>query len=408
MSRLKSKFRINKKSQDLMALGLNRARYFVVWVLVGGAAWLYGERMLYVSLAVLTALPILSYIIATIGIMSLKLSQHLPETVIKEEYEDLIVNIINPIKLPFGSVRFVFYGDDFAVVMQDSLIANVGSFKPVTQAIPFQINYRGEYELGIKSVQIMDLTGLFKLTRHINFSENVVALPKIVDMTNFPITSNLLTQAQSRYDIRDEDYATISDIRPYLPTDSIKRVHWKLTAKRNEWLVKNFQSNALHQVSIIVDSKRIDTNYKEQIIMEDRVIEMSLGLADFCLKRGMPVEYCPGEGHKVMGHNSGDFETIYQTAGRLRFEEDPTLSPYSILSQALNDTTGYINAIVMTSRLDANLYERIMNALNNGHYVAVVYFAPRLPDNETEKIYKLLEEGIVTCYKVLEDEDLFV
>jgi len=390
-----------------MSLGLNRARYFVVWVLVGGGAWLYGERMLYVSLAVLTALPIISYILATIGIMTLRVSQQLPDTVLKEEYGDITVTIVNPLRVPFGSVRFVFYGDDFAVVMQDSLIADIGSFRPIVTEIPFQISFRGEYEMGIRSVQIMDLTGLFRLTRNLNLPVNMLSLPRITDMTKFPIASNLLTQAQSRYDIRDEDYSTISDIRPYLPTDSIKRVHWKLTAKRNEWLVKNFQSNALHQVMIMLDSKRLDTNYKEQIIMEDHLIEMSLGLTDFCLKKGMPVEYTAGEGHSIIANHPSDFETIYNTAARLNFEDEPLLSPYSILSQALNDTTGYVNAIIMTARLDKTLYERIANAQNNGHFVAVIYYAPQNPDRNAEKIFTLLEEGGHTCYRVTEDDEPF-
>jgi len=362
--------------------------------------------MLYVALGVLTALPILSYLIAVAGIMALRLTQDLPPTILKEEYGSLMVTIINPIRIPFGSVRFLFYGDDFAVVMQDALIIPV-SFRPIAQAIPFQINYRGEYELGIKSVQLMDLTGLFKLTRQVNWPVNMLSMPRITDMSKFPIASNLLTQAQSRYDMRDEDYATISDIRPYLPTDSIKRVHWKLTAKRNEWLVKNFQSNALHQVTLILDAKRMDLNYKEQVVTEDRMIEMFIGLADFCLKRGMPVEYTAGEGHTVIARNAGEFESVYQTIGRMRFEDAPTLSPYSILSQGLNDATGYLNAIVLTQRLDAALYERIVNAQHNGHYVAVIYFAPHLPDEDTEKIFKLLEEGAGDYFRVTEESDMF-
>jgi len=395
-----------KKPPNPLSLGVNRARYFVVWVLVGGSAWLYGERMLYVTLAVLTALPIISYIIAVVGIMTLRLTQDLPPSILKEDYGNFIVNIINPIRAPFGSVRFLFYGDDFAVVMQDSLVTAV-SFRPVAQAIPFQINYRGEYELGIKAVQLMDLTGLFKLTRQVNWPVNMLCLPRITDMSKFPITSNLLTQAQSRYDIREEDYATISDIRPYLPTDSIKRVHWKLTAKRNEWLVKNFQSNALHQVTLVLDTKRMDVSYKEQIITEDRMVAMFIGLADFCLRRGMPVEYTAGEGHTVIARNQGDFETVYQTTGRVRFEEAPRLSPYSILSQCLNDATGYVNAIILTQRLDATLYERIVNAQHNGHYVAVIYFAPEQPDKDIEKIYKLLDEGMVDCYRITDEDDMF-
>ena len=399
--------RIFKRNTEPMTIALNRARYFVIWVLVGGGAWLYGERLMYVALAVLTVLPIISYLIAVVGIMALKISQQLPDTVLKEEYAQFNITIINPTRLPFGKIRFVFYGDDIAMVMQDNIIADVGIIRPVIVEIPFQINYRGEYEIGIKSIQVMDLTGLFRLNRKLNMNENIVALPRIADMTNFPIASNLLTQAQSRYDIRDEDYATISDIRPYLPTDSIKRVHWKLTAKRNEWLVKNFQSNALHQVTIILDGKRIErVSYKDQISTEDRMIEMSLGLARFCLRRNMPVEYIAGDGHKIVGNTPADFDSIYNMAARLQFDINPKLSPNAILSQSLNDAAGYVNAIIMTPRLDANLYERIANAQNNGHYVAVIYFAPRRPDKDADRIYRLLSEGNGNVYRVTEEDGL--
>jgi len=237
-------------------------------------------------------------------------------------------------------------------------------------------------------------------------STTITALPGVADMSHFPIANNLLTQAQSRHDIRDEDYATISDIRPYLPTDSIKRVHWKLTAKRNEWLVKNFQSNALHQVTLIVDTKSMGQDYQEQVIMEDSMIDISLGLARHCLRRGMPVDFMAGGGHKTTGRAPVDFDVIYNTASSIRFEENPILSPGAILGQCLNDAAGYVNAIILTARLDAHLYERIANALNSGHYVAVVYFAPRTPSDDTEKIFRLLEEGGSHSYRVnIEDSD---
>ena len=382
-----------RKTPDSLSLWLNRTRYLVIWVLVGGGAWLYGERMLYVSLAVLTALPVISYIVAAVGIMFLRIDHVLPTTVAKNDYSRLTLNIINPLRIPFGRIFCVFYKDDFAVSIQDSLIADVGSFRPIEQVIQFSIAFRGEYTMGIKSVQTTDLTGLFRLNRKLNMSAKITALPGIADMSQFPIANNLLTQAQSRHDIRDEDYATISDIRPYLPTDSIKRVHWKLTAKRNEWLVKNFQSNALHQISIILDSKRVGRDYQEQIMMEDRMIEISLGLARHCLKLGMPVDFMAGEGHKTSGRTPADFEPIYNTASRIVFEDSPNLSPGAILGQCLNEASGYVNAIILTSRLDATLYERIANAQNNGHYVAVIYFAPRTPSKNTEKIFRLLEEG---------------
>jgi len=390
-----------------MSLALNRARYLVILILVSGGAWLYGERMMYVALGVLVALPIISYLLAAVGIMNLRINQDLPTSILKEEYGQVVIEIENPIRIPFGNIKCQFYWDGFAVVMDDSLTTPVGTFKPIKHVIPFQVNFRGEYEMGLKSIQIMDLTGLFKLTRHTRKRVEIIALPRVTEMKNFPLANNLLTQAQSRFDKRDEDYSTISDIRQYLPTDSIKRVHWKLTAKRNEWLVKNFQSNALHQVELILDSKRLNLDYKELVALEDRMVELSLGLARFCLKKGMPVEYIVGEGHTTMGMTPGDFTAIYNAASQMHFEASPNLSPNSILSQLLNDANGYINAIVLTAHLDAPLYERIVNALNNGHYIAVLYFAPSQPTKDSEKIFKLLTEGNGHVYRVNENDDSF-
>jgi len=395
------KFRkLKSASNNTMSLWLNRARYFAIWLMVGIGAWLYGERMLYVALAVLTALPIISYIMAAIGIMSLKIDYDIPRTISKNTESEITVKIINTIRIPFGRIVCVFYEDDFSVSVQSSFMTDVGSLKPIIQVITFNIAYRGEYTMGIESLQTMDLTGLFKLSRKLNMSTKVTALPGIADMSGYPIANNLLTQAQSRHDMRDEDYATISDIRPYLPSDSIKRVHWKLTAKRNEWLVKNFQSNALQQLTLIVDTKRISGEYAEQIVMEDRMIEISLGLARQCLRKGMPVDYMSGVGHKAAGRSPADFEAIYNTASAIQFEEKPNLSPGAILGQCLNDATGYVNAIILTTRLDAPLYERIANAQNNGHYVAVIYFPPRQLRRESEKIFRLLQESNSNSYRV--------
>jgi hypothetical protein len=85
------------------------------------------------------------------------------------------------------------------------------------------------------------------------------------------------------------------------------------------------------------------------------------------------------------------------------FSPQPPLSPQSMLTQCLNDATGYLNAIILTPRLNAALYERIANGLNNGHYIAVLYFSTVIKDEESEKIYELLTEGNVPCFRINEE-----
>ena len=135
-------------------------------------------------------------------------------------------------------------------------------------------------------------------------------------------------------------------------------------------------------------------------MLEDRMIETAIGMGRFCLMKSMPVDFFAGSGDKASSRGAGEFMTIYDILGNLIYNENPRLSPWSILNQLLNEASGYINAIVFAARLDDILYERLMTASANGHYIAVIYFRTLLPDEESEKIYKLLNLGGVVCWRV--------
>jgi hypothetical protein len=97
------------------------------------------------------------------------------------------------------------------------------------------------------------------------------------------------------------------------------------------------------------------------------------------------------------------FESIYRIGSKLSFTETPSLNPQSMLTHCLNEASGYLNAVIMTPRLDAALYERILNGMNNGHYIAVLYFSAPIKDADSENIYTLLSEGGAPCFRITEE-----
>ncbi|MCL2203547.1 MAG: DUF58 domain-containing protein [Defluviitaleaceae bacterium] len=381
----------------------NWCLYIAIIAVFLSSAWIYGERLLYLGLLVFAAMPVASFVLTFILLRLLKVTQLAPRTVVKSTPAYISLRLHNPTPLFLSHIQCAFHTDDFAVAVEEEEAFALKGLATGEQRISFQIKYRGTYPIGLKALYATDFMGLFRLRRGMNRKTDVVALPRIVDMTHFPLSMNLLTQAHSRFDIKDEDYATLSDIRPYLPTDSIKRVHWKLTAKRNEWLVKNFQSNALNKVTILLDATRMPLRYTEQIVMEDRIIETAMGLGRFCLRKGMPVDFMVGAGSAVSCQNAASFEIIYQIGAQLVFLEKPPYTPHSMLTQCLNDATGYLNTIIMTSRLDSALYERIANGMNNGHFIAVLYFPSAFKDEDSERIFTLLSEGGAPCFKITEN-----
>ena len=378
----------------------NKILYIIIVLSVFIAAWILGERILYLSLFVTIALPVLSYLISLILIRSLVIKQSIPTLVVKENPTKLVVNIINNTIVPFGIINCSFFTDNFAVKLPESETYNILPSRSIREEIDFTISYRGQYKIGIKEIIATDMTGLFTIKRQLKDAVEVTVMPKIVEISHLPLATNIMSESSSRYDMKDEDYAIISDIRQYQQGDSIKRVHWKLTAKRNEWLVKIFQSNALNKINFIFDNKKLWIRYKETVMLEDRMVETAIGMGRFCLMKGMPVDFFSGGGDKASSRGVGEFMTVYDILGNLIYDETPRLSPWSILGQLLNEALGYINIIIFTARLDDTLYDRIMTASANGHYIAVIYFNTVFPDEESEKIYRLLKLGSVSCWRI--------
>ncbi|MDR0272180.1 MAG: DUF58 domain-containing protein, partial [Clostridiales bacterium] len=312
-------FKRTPKRTPKQTLLVNRIAWVILIVGVFICAWFSGERALYLSAVILIMLPLASYAASFLLLWGIKISRRQPKCVTKNETATLSVALQNFTFMPFSDVDVLINADKNAVNVLEYQTISLNPFSRRTLKVPFKIEFRGHYDFGLKAIQISDFTGLFRLRRKFDTTKPLLSLPHVADLSNFPLTMNLMTQASSHYDIRDEDYSTVSDIRQYLPTDSIKRVHWKLTAKRNEWLVKNFQSNALNLVSIILDSSRLPLAPREFYALEDSMVENALGLAKFCLNKGLPVDFSETSGKKISTRNTSEFEIIFSVARELHF-----------------------------------------------------------------------------------------
>ena len=389
----------------LNQLLLNRLIYASLLIGTGIYTWLIGERILYIAFLVLFFMPIVSLVITYINLKELKISQRLPDKILKNEEGILTIYLQNNAIIPFHDIDAEIVGKRHVVDINEYHSSSVDARKSVILKIPFEAFFRGKYEIGLSFIKVSDITGLFRLK--IKQKKLVVlhVLPQIKNITSFPIRMNLLSQAQSQFDMKDEDYSTVSDIRQYVPTDSIKRVHWKLTAKRNEWLVKVFESNALNQVVVIFDSLRLDLWEEECYALEDRMIHDAISISRFCLAKGMPVDLCATNGLTTRARSLPEFNVLYEAFSDLEFEDKTVLDCTNILTHVINESTGYVNAIIFTPLLVPSVFERIKNAVNNGHYVAVIYFESAEVNQESEKIYNLLVESGIPCFRVSDKED---
>ena len=71
----------------------------------------------------------------------------------------------------------------------------------------------------------------------------ITVYPKIIYLEKFRLKTDFMSEAQAMLNTRDEDMTTISDVRKYQYGDSLRRIHWKLTARTQELMVRSSRAH---------------------------------------------------------------------------------------------------------------------------------------------------------------------
>ncbi|MBQ7865657.1 MAG: DUF58 domain-containing protein, partial [Clostridia bacterium] len=118
--------------------------------------------------------------------------------------------------------------------------------------LPFHAAHVGVSSPGVKSCTVEDLFGLFAVTKQPKAAQSellVLPLPFQVEQLTFaPGDSGLETMARAT-----EDVTNPSDIRAYMPGDALKKIHWKLSARKRELVVRRFEEPVLPDALVMMD-----------------------------------------------------------------------------------------------------------------------------------------------------------
>ena len=127
--------------------------------------------------------------------------------------------------------------------------------KRQTLSLPFHADHVGVSVPGIRSCTIEDLMGFFSLKR-VNLEQHteMLVLPRCFDTEPLILSpgdpgSELISRAT-------EDLSAPSDIRSYQVGDPMKKIHWKLSLRKQELMVRKFEAPILQDVLILMDCSR--------------------------------------------------------------------------------------------------------------------------------------------------------
>ncbi len=121
--------------------------------------------------------------------------------------------------------------------------------------IPVHTAHVGVFTVGLQACTVEDLLGLVR--RRVRLSRTsceLLVLPQTFDVDPLTLSpgdpgSELMARAT-------EDLNAPSDIRSYQPGDAMKKIHWKLSLRKGELMVRKFDEPILQDVLILMDCSR--------------------------------------------------------------------------------------------------------------------------------------------------------
>lgn len=126
----------------------------------------------------------------------------------------------------------------------------------------------GSYEVVLKKVRIYDLTGLFYVNKKVQCSGYVQVLPNMqeIGVHLSEAARNFFGEAEVYDEFRPgDDHSELFQMREFRSGDKIQSIHWKLSAKQEELLVKEDSLPKACPVVLFLDYKNEKQRRPEKV-----------------------------------------------------------------------------------------------------------------------------------------------
>jgi uncharacterized protein (DUF58 family) len=113
---------------------------------------------------------------------------------------------------------------------------------------------RGVFPLGPTALESGDPFGLFPVERAFPAAESLLVYPLMADVHDFPSPAGVLPGGEALRRRTPQVTPNAAGVREYAPGDSMNRIHWVSTARRNRLMTKEFELDPQAEVWIFLDA----------------------------------------------------------------------------------------------------------------------------------------------------------
>lgn len=149
---------------------------------------------------------------------------------------------------------------------------------------------RGRYRLGPLLLGVEGPLGIWSLQRRVQSEEEIVVLPRLQTLSSWPLEQ---PEAYGGAVARSSPYTDptlIAGTRPLLPGDSLRRIHWKRTARTGTLYVREDEPSAGGRCLVVLDLFAGAYRRDNEGQLLDRAVELAAAVAEAVLRGGAALD----------------------------------------------------------------------------------------------------------------------
>jgi uncharacterized protein (DUF58 family) len=257
----------------------------------------------------------------------------------------------------------------------------------------FRCPHRGSYQVGVMRLTVTDLFGLVTLSRKAGGQmARVEVRPRV--SSEEPMALQSVETGAEHISRMTEDAASPSGVRDWIPGDALKKVHWKLTMRKRELMVRTYEESARPDTLLLVDLTPLGAFRSHAMSTEDAICEAAASAAIAQLKAGYPVRMplSAKEPQEVSGQTAAEAGRFIDALMRVQFD-----SPYpyeQLLSMEMRRMSRTGGAVLVTSVLSARIADIATQFRRSGMQVKVYWVTDTQRTEALEMLTRLKLSGV--------------
>jgi uncharacterized protein (DUF58 family) len=285
----------------------------------------------------------------------------------------------------------------------------VNMYHRVRRRFPMRCDQRGTFIFGPTTVRSGDLFGFFRKEKRVEDLGYLFVYPRLVPLARLGIASR-----QFFGDIRlkqhlFQDPVLTAGVRDYVPGDSLKRIHWKSTARLGRLQTRLFEPTTTVDISLFLDVRTLKAPLWGSVFqLQELGIITAASIAQYALGAGFRVGLYVNqitrfsEGPVRVPHSRHPDQLVHILEALAQLHQIETVPIHEFIRREAANLPWGSTLLVIAAQPTAELQSALLDLKRAGRSVALVKVGGAEPE-EGEKLYPVLHVPDKVAWEVVQE-----